>query len=295
MSLFKGSGVALVTPFKDNEVDYDKIKELINWHIKNDTDAIIVCGTTGESSTMSEDEKKNVIKYAVEVANKRIPIIAGSGSNNTKQAVKLSKYCENVGADGLLVVTPYYNKGNEKGLINHYKAIAESVSLPIILYSVPSRTGVNLKPKMVKILSEVKNIVALKDATGDISQALEIRRICKEDFDIYSGNDDMIVPILSLGGAGVISVVANILPKQTHDLVAMYHKGEIEKSLEIQLEMNALVSALFIEVNPVPVKTAMKILKMDTGELRLPLDQMNKENIEVLKKEMKEYGLDIGE
>ena len=293
MSLFTGSGVALVTPFKNNEVDYDKLKELINWHVESKTDAIIVCGTTGESSTMSDEERKTVIKFVVDNVNKRIPVIAGSGSNNTHHAVELSKYCEEVGADGLLVVTPYYNKGNENGLIKHFTSIANAVKIPLILYNVPGRTGVNLKPQLVKRLSEVENIIAVKEASGDISQVAEIARICPSDFDIYSGNDDMIVPLLALGGKGVISVVANVLPTDTHDLVMKFLENDIEGSRKLQLDMNGFVNSLFIEVNPVPVKTAMNILGMEVGDVRLPLAEMKEENIEKLKEEMRKYGLKI--
>lgn len=289
--MFKGSGVALVTPFKNGEVHYEKLRELLEWHIANQTDAIIICGTTGEASTMTDAERKAVIKFTVEVVNRRIPVIAGSGSNNTAYAVELSEYCESVGVDGLLVVTPYYNKATELGLLKHYDAIANSVKLPIILYSVAGRTGVNLTPKVVQKLAQIPNIIGIKEASGDISQVAEIARLCGEDFAIYSGNDDMIVPVLSLGGQGVISVLANILPQVTHDLVSSYLEGDVKTSCKLQLRVNGLVHALFIEVNPIPVKTAMNLMGMDVGSFRLPLTEMAAENLVVLKDELTNYGL----
>ena len=289
--MFKGSGVALVTPFKNGEVHYEKLRELLEWHIANQTDAIIICGTTGEASTMTDAERKAVIKFTVEVVNRRIPVIAGSGSNNTAYAVELSQYCESVGVDGLLVVTPYYNKATELGLLKHYEAISNSVKLPIILYSVAGRTGVNLTPKVVQKLAQIPNIIGIKEASGDISQVAEIARLCGEDFAIYSGNDDMIVPVLSLGGQGVISVLANILPQVTHDLVSSYLEGDVKTSRELQLRVNGLVHALFIEVNPIPVKTAMNLMGMDVGSFRLPLTEMAAENLVVLKDELTNYGL----
>lgn len=293
MSIFIGSGVALITPFRNNEVDFEKLREIIEWHIENKTDAVIVCGTTGESATMSDKERRAVIKFAVDVVQKRIPVIAGSGSNNTAYSVELSKYCEDVGADGLLIVTPYYNKATETGLIKHYEAIAANVNIPIILYNVPGRTGVNLSAATVKKLSQIKNIAAIKEASGDISKVAEISRLCGQEFYIYSGNDDIIVPVLSLGGKGVISVVANILPEDTHNMVYEYLNGNIEKAREIQLEMNGLINTLFIEVNPIPVKTAMNLMGMGVGELRLPLTNMTDNNLEILKNEMRNYGINI--
>ena len=289
--MFKGSGVALVTPFKNGEVHYEKLRELLEWHIANQTDAIIICGTTGEASTMTDAERKAVIKFTVEVVDRRIPVIAGSGSNNTAHAVELSQYCESVGVDGLLVVTPYYNKATELGLLKHYEAISNSVKLPIILYSVAGRTGVNLTPKVVQKLAQIPNIIGIKEASGDISQVAEIARLCGEDFAIYSGNDDMIVPVLSLGGQGVISVLANILPQVTHDLVSSYLEGDVKTSCKLQLCVNGLVHALFIEVNPIPVKTAMNLMGMDVGSFRLPLTEMAAENLVVLKDELTNYGL----
>lgn len=293
MSIFTGSGVAIVTPFKNNEVDFEVLKDLIEWHIANETDSIIICGTTGESSTMSDNERKEVIKFAVDTVNKRIPVIAGSGTNNTAYSVELSRYCEGVGVDALLVVTPYYNKATPSGLQKHYEAIADSVNIPIILYNVPGRTGVNLTAPVVKKLSQIQNVVAIKEASGDISQVAEIARLCGDDIDIYSGNDDMIVPLLSLGGKGVISVVANILPKDTHDMVTQYLSGNTEEARKLQLKMNGLINTLFIEVNPIPVKTAMNLMGMNAGELRLPLTEMSKNNLDTLISEMKNYGIKV--
>ena len=291
MSLFEGSGVALITPFKNNKVDYEKLSELIEFHIENKTDSIIICGTTGESSTMSDYEKKEIIKFTVDKVNKRIPVIAGTGGNNTSYAIELSKYAEEVGVDGLLLVTPYYNKATQKGLIEHYNAIATEVNIPIILYNVPGRTGVNILPKTVYELSKIKNIKAIKEASGNISQVAEIARLCGDEFYIYSGNDDMIVPVLSLGGKGVISVVANILPKETHDIVMKYLEGNVLQAKNSQLRMLDLINALFIEVNPIPVKTAMNILGMEVGNLRLPLTDMEDKNKKILIQAMEEYGV----
>lgn len=291
--LFEGSGVALVTPFKDGEVNYEKMGDLIEWHIENKTDAIIVCGTTGESATMTDKERKSTIKFVVDKVNKRIPVIAGSGSNNTAYSIELSKYCQEVGADGLLIVTPYYNKATQNGLIKHYTAIADSVDLPIILYNVPGRTGVNITPATVEKLSKIENIVAIKEASGNISQVAEIARLCGEDFAIYSGNDDQIVPILSLGGIGVISVLANVLPKETHDIVEKYLSGDVEESRKLQLSLNELVNSLFIEVNPIPVKAAMNLMGMEAGELRLPLTDISEQNLEVLRKNMINAGIKL--
>ena len=291
--LFEGSGVALVTPFKNGKINYEKMGELVEWHIKNKTDAIVVCGTTGESSTMTDEERKSTIKFVVDKVNKRIPVIAGSGSNNTAYSIELSKYCQEVGVDGLLIVTPYYNKATQDGLIKHYTTIANSVDLPIILYNVPGRTGVNISPNTVKILSKVKNIVAIKEASGNISQVAEIARLCGDDFSIYSGNDDQIVPILSVGGIGVISVLANILPRETHDIVEKYLLGDVEESRKLQLGVNELVNSLFIEVNPIPVKAAMNLMGMEAGELRLPLSDISNKNLEILKENMIKYGIKL--
>ncbi|MBS4539219.1 4-hydroxy-tetrahydrodipicolinate synthase [Clostridium sp. D2Q-11] len=293
MSLFKGSGVAIITPFTKDVIDFDKLGELIDWQINENTDAIIVCGTTGEASTMSDDEKKSAIKYTVEKVNGRVPVIAGTGSNNTLHAIELSKESESIGVDGLLVVTPYYNKTTQKGLIEHYTKIADSVNIPIIVYNVPGRTGLNVAPKTLKELSKHKNIVAVKEASGNISQVVEIASIVDEDFDIYSGNDDMVIPLLSVGGKGVISVVANILPKDTHDMVMEYLEGDINKGIKLQLEMKSLIDSLFIETNPIPIKTALNLIGKNVGTLRLPLVDMSEENLNILKNELNNYGLEI--
>lgn len=291
MCLFTGSGVALITPYKENGIDYCKLGELIDWQIENSTDAIIICGTTGEAATMTDAERRATIEFAVKRVNKRVPVIAGTGSNNTAYAIELSKYAEEVGVDGLLIVTPYYNKSTQRGVIEHYRVIANSVSVPIILYNVPGRTGLNLIPSTVFELSKINNIVAIKEASGDISQVAEIARLCGDDFYIYSGNDDMVVPTLSLGGKGVISVVANILPNDTHNMVMEYLNGKVEESRKLQLKMNGLINSLFIETNPIPVKTAMNLMGMNVGEFRLPLTNMSEDNVEILIKFMKEYGI----
>ncbi|WP_294357959.1 4-hydroxy-tetrahydrodipicolinate synthase [uncultured Clostridium sp.] len=291
MKLFTGSGVALVTPFNDNGVDFDKLEELIEYHIKNDTDAIIICGTTGEATTMTEEEKKSTIKFTVEKANGRIPIIAGSGSNNTAAAIAMSVWCEKIGVDGVLVITPYYNKSSDKGVIEHFKAISSNINIPIILYNVPSRTGLNLKPSIVKELSKIPNIVGVKEASGDLSQVLEIRALCGEDFLIYSGNDDQIIPILSLGGAGVISVLANIVPKEVHNMCALYMEGKTKEALKIQVDTLDLCKNLFIETNPIPVKTALNLMNFNVGPLRLPLVDMEEKNLKSLEIALKSHGL----
>ncbi|HBG0359978.1 TPA: 4-hydroxy-tetrahydrodipicolinate synthase, partial [Clostridioides difficile] len=285
------SAVALVTPFtEDNNVNFEKLGELIEYHIENGTDALVVCGTTGEATTMSESEIFAVIKYTVEKVNKRIPVIAGTGSNNTMLSVHMSQEAEKLGVDGLLIITPYYNKTNEKGLKLHFETIANSVKLPIILYNVPGRTKVNIKPSVVAELAKIDNIVAVKEASGDLAQVAEIAKLVPKDFAIYSGNDDTILPLLSLGGSGVISVLANICPKETHDLVTKFFEGDIEGSKKLQLDMDALIAALFIEVNPVPVKTAMNILGFNVGDLRLPLAEMEETNLNVLKQELTNFG-----
>ena len=291
MKLFKGSGVALVTPFNNNGVDFEKLEELIEYHIKNDTDAIIICGTTGEATTMAEEEKKSTIKFTVEKVNGRIPVIAGSGSNNTAAAISMSIWCEKAGVDGVLVITPYYNKSSDKGIIEHFKAISSNINIPIILYNVPSRTGLNLKPSIVKELSKLPNIVGVKEASGDLSQVLEIRALCGEDFLIYSGNDDQIIPILSLGGAGVISVLANIVPKEVHNMCALYMEGKTKEALKIQIDTLDLCKNLFIETNPIPVKTALNLMNFNVGPLRLPLVDMEDSNLKSLETSLKSYGL----
>jgi len=292
--LFKGSAVALVTPFtRENTVNYDKLEELVEFHIKNGTDAIVVCGTTGEATTMSDDEQFAVIKYVVDKVNKRIPVIAGTGSNNTMHSVHLSQEAERLGVDGLLVITPYYNKANQRGLKLHFETIAKSVELPIILYNVPGRTSMNLKPSMIAELAKIDNIVAVKEASGDLAQVAEVARLVPEGFAIYSGNDDSILQLLSVGGHGVISVLANVCPQETHDLVQKFFDGDIEGSRKLQLDMKPLIDALFIEVNPIPVKTAMNLLGFEVGNLRLPLAEMDEKNLEVLKQELVNRGLKL--
>jgi 4-hydroxy-tetrahydrodipicolinate synthase len=293
MALFKGSGVAIVTPFHQNGVDFDKLGELLDWHVAQGTDAIIICGTTGESSTMTDEEKKAAYQYTVEKIAGRIPVIAGTGSNDTHHSIQLSKYAESVGCDGLLCVTPYYNKTTQKGLIAHYTAIADAVNLPIIVYNVPGRTGLNVNADTLKVLSAHKNIVAVKEASGNISQVVEIGTFCHDDFYMYSGNDDQVVPLLSVGGIGVISVVANIAPKEMHDMVIKYLEGDLKGAMELQLKIKPLNDALFCEVNPIPIKTAMNLLGYGAGQLRLPLTEMSDKNLEYLKNALVEYGYQL--
>lgn len=295
MCLFEGSGVALVTPYTESGIDYEKLGELIDWQIENKTDAIIICGTTGEAATMTDAERKETIEFAVKRVNKRIPVIAGTGSNNTAYSIELSKYAEKVGVDGVLLVTPYYNKSTQKGVIEHFKAIVSSIKVPAILYNVPGRTGMSLEAETVYELSKVENIVAIKEASGDIVLAADIARLCGEDFSIYSGNDDMVVPILSLGGKGVISVVANILPEDTHNMVMEYLNGNVKEARKLQLKMNGVIHALFIETNPIPVKTAMNVMGMNVGKLRMPLTTMEDKNKKVLIDNMEEYGIEVKE
>lgn len=292
-TMFKGAGVALVTPFKeDGAVDYEGITKLLEFQIKNKTDAIIICGTSGESATMPDSEHLKVIEHAVKVVNGRIPVIAGTGSNDTAHCVELSKKAEALGVDGLLLVTPYYNKASKKGLVLHYSAVAGSVKIPICLYNVPSRTGVNLPIDVLKELAKLDNIVAIKEASGNISYLMQVAAEVPE-LDIYSGNDDMIVPVLSAGGKGVISVVSNILPEDTHNICEYFFNGEIEKSRELQLKMLNLINNLFIEVNPIPVKAALKLMGLPSGTLRLPLCDISDANREILKKSMINYGIKI--
>ncbi|BDR65215.1 4-hydroxy-tetrahydrodipicolinate synthase [Clostridium tetani] len=292
MSIFKGSGVAIVTPFCENGVNFKKLEELIEWHIENSTDAIVICGTTGEASTMTEAEIKETIKFTVDKVQGRIPVIAGTGSNNTRKAIELSKWAKSIGVDGLLLITPYYNKTTQKGIVEHFKAINDAVDAPIILYNVPGRTGLNILPKtLVKICDTCSNVVAIKEASGDLSQIIEMKALLKDRIDIYSGNDDQIIPILSIGGIGVISVLANIMPKEVHDMCELYLKGKTKKALEIQLNTLSLTNSLFIETNPIPVKTAMNIMGIDVGELRLPLCNMDESNLNLLKKELSNHAL----
>lgn len=291
--LFKGSAVALVTPFDENGINFEVLGQLVEYHIENKTDALVVCGTTGEATTMSDEEQFATIKYVVEKVNKRIPVIAGTGSNNTKHSIYLSQEAEKLGVDGLLVITPYYNKANQKGLKLHFEAIANSVKLPIILYNVPGRTSMNIKPSMVAELAKIDNIVAVKEASGDLAQIAEVARLVPDDFAIYSGNDDSILQLLSVGGSGVISVVANICPRETHDLVHKFLEGDIEGARKLQLGMKPLIDSLFIEVNPIPVKTAMRLLGFNVGDLRLPLADMDEKNLEVLKQELTNFGFKL--
>lgn len=284
--LFKGCGTAISTPFDENGVNFKEFEKLVENQIQNKVDAIIVCGTTGEASTMTTDEKLDTIKCAVKTSNGRIPIIAGTGGNNTKQVIEYSKQVEKLGVDGLLIVTPYYNKCTQNGLIEHYKEIAKNVSLPIILYSVPSRTGVNIEPKTCLELSKIENIVAIKEASGNLSQAAEIAHLCGDNLNIYSGNDDQIVPILSLGGIGVISVLSHVLPEYTHNMVYNFLNGDIKKATKMQLDVIPLCKALFSEVNPIPVKAALNILGYNYGIPRLPLTKMCTEKEEILKTEI---------
>ena len=295
--IFKGSAVALVTPFDENgNVNFDKIKELVDFQIENGTDAIVACGTTGEASTMNDEEHLAAIKAIIDATDKRVPVIAGTGGNDTAHSIYLSQEAEKLGADALLIITPYYNKANKSGLRKHFVSIANSVKLPIILYNVPSRTKVNIPPALVADLARnVDNIVALKEACGDLAQVAEVCRLVPDDFAVYSGNDDSILPLLSLGGSGVISVLANVCPRETHDLVAKFFEGDIEGSRKLQLGMKPLIDALFIEVNPVPVKTAVNLLGFNVGDLRLPLAEMEEEDLEVLKRELVNWGLKIQE
>lgn len=290
---FTGSGVAIVTPFTENGIDFEKLGELIDYQIANKTDAIIICGTTGEASTMPDSEHKAAIEFAVEKTAGRVPVIAGTGSNDTGHCIDLSVYAQKVGADGLLLVTPYYNKTSQRGLIEHFKLVANAVSIPIIMYNVPGRTGMSMTAETCKELSEIKNIVGIKEASGDISLVAKIAAACGDNLYIYSGNDDMIVPIMSLGGKGVISVVANILPAETHDICELYLNGEVAASCNLQLEMLSLINALFIEVNPIPIKTAMNLLGYKVGGLRMPLYEMSKTNLEALKQALVSYGLQL--
>ena len=295
MSIFKGEGVAIVTPMKENgDVNFEKLGEILEEQIAEGTDAVIICGTTGESSTLSHEEHMETIKYTIDKVNKRIPVVAGTGSNCTETAIMMSQEAERMGADGLLLVSPYYNKATQKGLIAHYTAIANSVKLPIILYNIAGRTGINIEPKTLLYLAEnVENIVAVKEASGNISQIADVAAMCKGKLDIYSGNDDQITPIMALGGIGVISVLSNIAPKYTHDLAMSYLNGDVQKSCEMQLKALPLVRALFCEVNPIPVKAAMNLMGKEVGPLRMPLTEMEEEHKETLKKAMIDFGLEL--
>ena len=287
--IFTGSGVAIVTPFTNEGTDYNKLSELIEYQIKEGTDAIIIAGTTGEASTMYDNEHKAAIKFTVEKVNGRVPVIAGTGSNHTVHAIELSKYAQEVGADAILTVTPYYNKTTQKGLYEHFKLIANSISIPAVLYNVPSRTNLNISPETIKALSEIDNIVAIKEC--NLSQVGDVVNLCGEDFTVYSGEDAAIVPFLSLGAKGVISVMANIIPKDTHDMVAKYLAGDVEASRKLQLKTLDLIKALFIEVSPIPIKAAMNLMGMNVGSCRLPLIDMSEKNQDILRNELIKYGL----
>ena len=284
MSLFRGSAVALVTPFnEDGSVNFEELERLIEFQIENKTDALVICGTTGEASTMTDEEQVETIKFSVEKTNGRVPIIAGAGSNDTRHGINLAKMCEDVGADGLLEVTPYYNKTSQRGLYEHYKVIAEAVNIPIILYDVPGRTSMSIAPQTVKELAEIDNIVGLKDASGNLSYAAEVRNLVGEDFDVYSGNDDVVVPLMSIGGAGVISVLANIYPRLVHDMCQNFFDGNIKEAGRIQVNNKKLIDALFVEPNPIPIKAAMNMMVYNVGGLRLPLYEAADSTKELLK------------
>lgn len=291
MSLFTGSCVALVTPFTKDGVNFDELGKTIEFQLENGTDALVACGTTGEPSTMTKEEKRDVIKYTIEKAGGRVPVIAGVGGNNTAEMVRASIEAKDLGADAVLAVNPYYNKTNARGLIAHFRAISEAVDIPIIIYNVPGRTNYNITPAALKELSALKNVIAIKEASGNLAQVLEMYRLCGDAIDIYSGNDDVIVPVMAAGGKGVISVVANVAPRDTHLMVKHFLDGNIEESLKLQLKMLPLINALFCEVNPIPVKTAMNLMGFNMGPLRLPLTDMAEHNLELLKQNMKEYGL----
>ena len=293
MAIFKGSGVAIITPMKENgEVNFEMLDTLLEAQIAGGTDAIIICGTTGESATLTEEEHLEVIRHCVETVNHRIPVIAGTGSNDTAFAIQLSKDAEAVGADALLLVTPYYNKATQNGLIRHFTAVAEAVSIPIILYNVPSRTGCNIQPETAAYLAKnVENIVAIKEASGNISQVAKLARLTKGCMDIYSGNDDQVIPLMSLGGLGVISVLANVAPRQTHEMAQAYLDGDVKKACELQLKALPLIAELFNEVNPIPVKAAVAMQGYEVGDPRLPLTPIEPAHKEALKKAMQEYGV----
>ena len=293
MAIFEGAGVALVTPFKANgDVNYDKLEEILEEQIAGGTDAIVICGTTGEASTMSPEEHLSVIKYGCEVVKGRIPVVAGTGSNCTREAVYMSQKAEKAGADGVLLVTPYYNKATQNGLIAHFTTIAEAIKIPALLYHIPGRTGVTMKPEtIVSLCKNVPNIVGVKEASANFSSIATMMNMADGCIDVYSGNDDQIVPLLSMGGKGVISVLSNVAPKQTHDICQKFFDGDVKGSLQMQLDAIPLISALFSEVNPIPVKAAMNMMGKEVGPLRLPLTEMEDAHKEVLKQAMKSYGI----
>lgn len=293
MAVFTGAGVAIVTPFKENgDVNYEKFAELVEFQIQNGTDAIIVCGTTGEASTLTHEEHLDVVKYCVEKVAGRVPVVAGTGSNCTQTAVYLSQEAEKYGADAVLLVTPYYNKATQKGLYSHFKTVADSIHIPVILYNVPGRTGCNILPEtVVKLCSEVENIVGVKEASGNISQVARLMALADGRVDLYSGNDDQIVPLLSLGGKGVISVLSNVAPKETHEICSRFFEGDVAGSCALQLKALELCDALFCEVNPIPVKKALNLMGMEAGSLRMPLTDMDEANVPKLEKAMKGFGI----
>ena len=293
MSIFTGAGTAIVTPMNaDGSINFEKFADLIEFQIENGADAIIVCGTTGEASTMTHEEHLEVIRYCVEKVNKRIPVVAGTGSNCTETAIYLSTEAEKMGVDGLLIVSPYYNKATQNGLYTHFKTIADAVKVPIILYHIQGRTGVNIAPAtIVRLCNDCENIVAVKEASGNISQVAKIAALSKGTIDIYSGNDDQIIPIMSLGGKGVISVLSNVAPRQTHDICEKYLNGDVATATQMQLEAIDLIDALFCEVNPIPVKAALNLMGMEAGTLRLPLTDMEEANVAKLKAAMEAYGI----
>lgn len=295
MAVFKGSGVAIVTPFHaDESINYDRLDELIDYHCENGTDSIIICGTTGESATMTEEEHMECVRFAIERTKGRLPVIAGTGSNCTRTAIEMSKEAVADGADGLLLVTPYYNKATQAGLIAHYTAVAKEAKAPIIMYSVASRTGCNLEPATVaELVKNVENIVGIKEASGNISQVAKIMSLTDGNIDLYSGNDDQIVPLLSLGGKGVISVLANVAPQESHDICERFFAGDIEGSAALQLKAVPLIDQLFCEVNPIPVKRAMALMGMDCGPLRMPLTQLTPEHERLLAEAMKDFGIQL--
>ncbi len=295
MAVFTGAGVAIITPFhEDGSINYDKLDELIDYHCENGTDSIIICGTTGESATMTEEEHIDCIKHTIDYTGKRIPVIAGTGSNSTATAIQMSKEASEYGADGLLIVTPYYNKATQQGLFEHYKAVADEVTAPIIVYSVASRTGCNVEAAtMARMVKEIDNIVGIKEASGNISQVADIMNLTDGNIDLYSGNDDQIVPLLSLGGKGVISVLANIAPKETHDICELFFKGDVKGSCALQLKALPLIHKLFCEVNPIPVKMAANLMGMEVGGLRMPLTELTKEHTEQLAQAMRDFGIQL--
>lgn len=293
MAVFTGAGVAIVTPFNEsNEVNYEKFAELLEFQIQNGTDAVIVCGTTGEASTLTHEEHLDLIRFCIEKVAGRVPVVAGTGSNCTETAKYLSQEAEKSGADALLVVTPYYNKATQKGLYSHFKAVADSVKIPVILYNVPGRTGCNILPETaVRLCREVENIVGIKEASGNISQVAKLMSLADGAVDLYSGNDDQIVPLLSLGGKGVISVLSNVAPRETHEICEKFFAGDVKGSCELQLKAMELCDALFCEVNPIPVKKALNLMGMETGALRMPLSEMEEANVSKLEKAMKNFGI----